>query len=231
MPAFWPALLRGVMPGVEHMQAIEPLSVATLIDVGANRGQFSLLTRYVFPQAEIHAFEPLEHERRILRSVVADPVKQYAVALGAAPGEATFFVTSRRDSSSLLKPANEQRQAYGVTLASSIRVPVARLADVLDVSQLTRPILMKLDVQGGELDVLRGAAEFLPIIDAIYAEASFVELYEGQPLAGEIVSFLVGRGFTLRGVYNHSVTVDLGPAQADFLFVNSDRSRERIPPA
>src|SRR5947209_386367 len=59
-PAFWPALRRGVVPAVEHIDAIESLKPRTLIDVGANKGQFSVVARYLFPKVVIHAFEPLE---------------------------------------------------------------------------------------------------------------------------------------------------------------------------
>lgn len=208
------------MPAVEHTEAIGRLTLKTLIDVGANKGQFSLIVRYLFPDVEIHAFEPLETERKLYQLVVAEPVKLYSTALGAATGQATFFITSRRDSSSLLKPSAAQETAYGLAQTSSITVPVARLSQVVDISAMPRPILLKLDVQGSELDVLNGAEEILPFVDIIYCEASFVQLYERQPLAHEIASYLMQHGFALRGVFNQSITKELGPTQADFLFAN-----------
>lgn len=217
-PAFWPALIRGVMPAVEHIDAIQGLNPKTLIDIGANKGQFSLIARYLFPGIEIHAFEPLEHERSLLASVVSDPIKIYETALGELESEATFFVTSHADSSSLLKPGAGQKAAYGVALSSTITVPVARLVDVIDVGEMPRPILMKADVQGGELAVLKGAKELLSSVDAIYCEASFVPLYELQPLAHELISYLAEEGFFLRGVFNQSTTAQFGPTQADLLF-------------
>lgn len=75
------------------------------------------MARYLFPDIEIHAFEPLESERMIYETVVRPPAKLYPTALGCIPGEATFFVTSRADSSSLLQPAQIRRLG---PLASSI---------------------------------------------------------------------------------------------------------------
>jgi FkbM family methyltransferase len=217
-PAFWPAIAKGVMPTVEHLHALRSLSIATLIDVGANKGQFSIMARYLFPAIDICAFEPLESERSRYRTVVKDPVTLHSTALGRVPGEATFFVASRADSSSLLKPGARQEAAYGVTTRKSIKVPVARLADAIDVSRLRRPTLLKLDVQGGELDVLLGAEPSLSQIDIVYCELSFIELYSGQPLAGSVAAYLATHGFSLRGVFNQSMTRDFGPTQADFLF-------------
>jgi FkbM family methyltransferase len=224
------------MPGIEHRQALRCMNVGSVIDVGANKGQFSLIARSLFPDVEIHAFEPIESELEIFKSVVSGPVKHYPVALGARTTQAQFYLTSRLDSSSLLKPGRDHREMYGVEIAASRTVPVVRLAEVIDVHRLVPPVLMKLDVQGGELDVLNGAADILPFIDAIYTEASFVSLYENQPLAGEIIAFLVNRGFGLRGVYNHSIAPGVGPTQADFLFVKADpdaaaRQPRAAPPA
>ena len=206
------------MPAVEHIEAIKWLKPKTLIDVGANKGQFSLVARYLFPEVEIHAFEPLAHERKMLASVISQPIKIYETALSDTKGKAPFFVTSRADSSSLLKPGMNQEIAYGVTLASSTTVQTARLSDLIDVTKLPRPILMKLDVQGGELSVLKGAKRVLSAIEAIYCEVSFVQLYETQPLAHELVGYLATDGLFPTGVFNKSVTAEFGTTQADMLF-------------
>ncbi len=208
------------MPGLEHVDAMRRLSPSTLIDVGANKGQFSLMARHLFPKLEIHAFEPLETERRVYESVVSQPVTTYPVALGPENGEATFFVATRADSSSLLKPGEAQEIAYDVTHESTIKVPVSRMVDVLDFKSLPQPVLIKLDVQGAEIDVMKGAEDILPQVHYIYCEASFVPLYEGQFSAGQIIGYLARHGFMLRGVYNQSNTKDYGPTQADLLFEN-----------
>jgi FkbM family methyltransferase len=222
-PAFWPALVRGVMPAVEHIDALKRLKPKTLIDVGANKGQFSLIARHLFPEIQIHAFEPLEGERELYKAVVSEPVEVHSTALSDVTGDAKFFITSRSDSSSLLRPGANQQTAYGVVQSSEGTVPVARLDEFFHPWNLARPTLLKLDVQGAELRVLRGAERVLSLIDAVYCEVSFVELYEDQPRADEIVAFLARADFTLRGAFNLSCTSKFGPTQSDFLFLAKDR--------
>jgi FkbM family methyltransferase len=205
------------MPAIEHMQALEKLQINTIIDVGANKGQFSVVARKLYPKAKIYAFEPLPDARRIYTLVVAEPVKLFPMALGAKSETANFFVASRADSSSLLNPSAKQEAAYGVNLASTSDVTVERLVDIMATTDLVAPVLLKIDVQGGELDVLRGAQSYLPLIDFLYVEASFVQLYDGQPLVDEVLKYLNQNKFQLRGIFNQSHTQAFGPTQVDLL--------------
>jgi FkbM family methyltransferase len=217
------------MPTVEHIGALSSLKPRTVVDVGANKGQFSLVARHLFPDAKIHAFEPLESERRIYQSVISGPVQIRSIALGAETGTADFFIASRADSSSLLAPGKGQEAAYGVGLSSTTTVSVDRLENVISAAELVGPVLLKLDVQGAELQVLHGAEAILPHVDAVYCEVSFVELYARQPKASAIVSFLDRHGFTLSGVFNLSVTKRFGPTQADFLFCRNEGTDDTEP--
>lgn len=219
IPYFWPALLRGVMPTLEHAPALAAVKPRSLIDVGANKGQFSIFSRYLYPDLVIHAFEPLAEEREICNAVVSRPFVVHPFALSDAAGDLRFFVTSRRDSSSLFAAGTNQYSAYGVRPVSETIVTTKRLDDVFEDWNLERPILLKIDVQGAELKVLVGATRALRCIDAVYCEVSFVDLYTGQPRAEEIIVFLSEHGFSLRGVYNLSSTKEFGPTQADLLFV------------
>jgi len=220
------ALAHRVAAAVEHLEAIDRSGARTLIDIGANKGQFSLAARARLAGLGIIAFEPLpEAADRFERLFGGDPgVALHRVALSEAEGEAEFHVTDRSDSSSLLKPGAAQDAAFGVRESATIRVPVRRLDHCLALADLPRPILIKIDVQGAELGVLKGCAD-LEAADFVYVELSFVELYEGQPLFGEVAAYLAGRGFALAGVFNQVTTARFGPTQADFLFRGGDSAR------
>jgi len=78
--------------------------------------------------------------------------------------------------------------------------------------------MLKIDVQGFELQALRGCEELLDCFTYIYVECSFTELYEGQALADEIIEWLRKRNFVLKGIYNPYYDANGVAIQGDFLF-------------
>jgi inhibitor of KinA sporulation pathway (predicted exonuclease) len=106
----------------------------------------------------------------------------------------------------------------GTQEVSTQTVAVQRLDDVIQASDLSAKVLMKIDVQGFELEVLKGATQTLTHVRWVYLEASFVELYEGQPLAAELVEFLRHAGFDFTGVHHISLSSTGECLQADLLF-------------
>lgn len=75
------------------------------------------------------------------------------------------------------------------------------LDNIIDMDALVAPVLMKINVQGGELKVLQGIRR-LEAIDHVYVELSFVPLHDGQPLAHEVIAYMAQRDFHLAGVFN-----------------------------
>lgn len=221
-PTLWRALLSGVAPTIEHDAAFRGKSFATIVDIGANKGQFSLFARRRFPDARIVAFEPIAScARRFAGLFGADARTRLEVAaIAEHAGTVAIHLMSRDDSSSLLRPLSSQRSLFGLDDAGVETVRTCRLPDVLD--RVVAPALMKIDVQGAELSVLKGAGDLLGSFDQIYVECSFLPLYEGQSLASEVIGWLAERGFRLGGVFNQYVDRELGPVQADFLFHRRD---------
>jgi FkbM family methyltransferase len=203
-PACWAALPHGVAATLEHDAALAHDHFATVIDVGANKGQFAVYARVRWPQARLICFEPLPQPRAKLARVTRGRAEIHDCALGAEPGEGRMHLATRTDSSSLLALGARQKTIYGMEEAGELRVPIKRLDACLS-TPLPRPVLLKIDVQGFELEVLKGATDLLPHIDAVYVEASYVELYEGQALHEEIERYLTEAGFTLAGRYNTHV--------------------------
>lgn len=196
------ALRVGVAAAVEHDRLHVPVEPATVLDVGANRGQFALVAARRWPRARLICFEPLPDAARVLSRVLAAAPRAEVrnLALSDEAGEVKLHVSRADDSSSLLPIGARQSATFpGTEEVGVIGVPAARLDDELDASDLLRPVLLKLDVQGGELRVLRGAAGLLSAVDVVLVECSFVEFYEGQPLAHELVRFLGGHGLVLTG--------------------------------
>lgn len=212
---YWPAALLGVAAAIEHEQIPFRYDHRTVIDVGAARGQFAIVARRRFPQARIVSLEPLAAAQRTLRRIA----KRYALeilplAAGVSNEDAVLRVSAADDSSSLLPIGDAQRGTFpGTQEVAREPVHVVRLDAV--VSDFDRPALLKIDVQGAELDVMRGASGILPSIDEVLVEASFIELYVGQALADIVLDLLVDQGFRLRGVYSVAYTSDGQCVQCD----------------
>jgi FkbM family methyltransferase len=223
-PVYRRALRYGVAASTEHEAIPFRRDFATVLDVGANRGQFALFAARRFPDASLICFEPLARPRSVLRRVTAPQpqCRVFDVALSDHSGRATFHVSRADDSSSLLPIGRRQRESFrGTGEQTTTDVDVRRLDEMLHGEDLARPALLKIDVQGGELGVLRGAHEVLGSVDAILVEASFVELYEGQPLVDEVWHFLHAAGFSCRGIWSATYGVRGECLQADFLFSRS----------
>jgi FkbM family methyltransferase len=218
-PGYRRALREGVAPTVEHEKIRFEHDFAAIVDVGANRGQFAAFALERFPRASMYCFEPLPGPGARLAQILDGREAQvFAMALAAASGTADFHVARADDSSSLLPISRRQVEVFpGTDEVRREEVATRRLDEVLSADELPRPSLLKIDVQGAELEVLRGAEGILDAFDEIMVEASFTELYEGQALAGDVVCHLETHGFRLRGVYGMTF-VGGAPLQGDFLF-------------
>lgn len=219
-PRFWRALLAGVAPTVEHLPVLDGLPVDGIVDVGANRGQFTLLCRLAFPGVPVVAFEPIATEAARFRRVHgrAGGVELIECALGGERGTATLHLSRCADSSSLLPIGPGQVKWFPRTgEIGTTTVKVKRLDDHAEHWIGRTRQLLKLDVQGYELNVLRGGIETLKTCAYVYVECSEVELYEGQALRREVEAFLGERGFVMQAACN-PVRRDGRVIQVDCLF-------------
>jgi FkbM family methyltransferase len=155
-----------------------------------------------------------------------DRVVLHEVAIGPSDELGTMHLSRQDDSSSLLAITSLQDTIFpGTEEVGTVRVRVAPLATFLDEVHILEPALLKIDVQGYELDALRGCEPLLARFDRVYCECSFVELYKGQALAGAVIAWLAKRGYTLAGVFNAAYGGDGRAVQADFLFERCDADR------
>jgi FkbM family methyltransferase len=170
----------------------EAPGLRTIVDGGANVGQFARAALETYPDARLYCFEPLPDVAGTLRHNLSDTPRAtvFAAALGPEAGEATFHRTAYSLRSSLLRPTD--------VAAEALRVPVVRLDDALAGLSLDAPLLVKLDLQGYELEALRGAPETLARAQFVLLETAFRADYEGEPLFDEVSAFMRAAGFHLR---------------------------------
>jgi FkbM family methyltransferase len=192
-----------------------------IVDIGANRGQFALAARHWASNAHVFSFEPLpEPSKKFLQVFNNDGlVMLHQAAIGLESGEATIHISQRDDSSSLLPIGAAQDRLFPGTAEESTEViRVGPLEEFLSGNDIISPALLKLDVQGFELTALQGCESLLDKFAYVYVECSFLELYEGQALAADVIAWLREKGFILKGVYNLAYEREGLAIQGDFLF-------------
>jgi FkbM family methyltransferase len=208
-----------VVAGMEH-KAVLNRHLSTVVDIGANRGQFALAVRAI-SGAKVISFEPLPNVANIFQKVfIADPaVKLHVAAIGEKAEKKFIHLSARDDSSSLLEIGEAQSDFFpGTHEVGTLEVEVGRLDGFISKEEIVRPAMLKLDVQGFELQALEGCKTLIGNFDYIYCECSFIELYNTQKLVGEVIDYLHALGFTLAGIYNPYYDYNGNCIQADFLF-------------
>jgi len=196
--------------------------IRTVLDVGAYKGSFSYGVMRTLPQAHIYAFEPLPDHFAALKKLEGRArLKAFPVALGNAQGETSFHRSAFSASSSVLVMSAAHREAFPETAGGEeVRVALGRLDDYAAELALERPALLKVDVQGYELEVLKGALETLKAVDYALVEISLAPLYEGQPSFDAIYAFMDAQGFEYAGDFDQLLSRQDGRVlQVDAIFV------------
>jgi FkbM family methyltransferase len=182
---------------------VDPRS-GVLVDIGANEGSWTSDVLRIFPGAEVIAAEPGPQPRAVLEerfanhpNVLIDPR-----AVSDTTGTAAFHVTRWSVFSSLLAPSANLHELYGATESSTEELDTVQV-DTVTLDQLVgdrHVSILKLDVQGGELAVLRGGREALKRTDCVLVEILFVEHYEGDTTFAGIHAAMVEEGFQLMDI-------------------------------
>lgn len=204
--------------------------VQTIFDVGANKGQSALTFAEEFPEANIYSFEPFPTAHDQLTSAVGHLGNVHTFKFGLGEKEETrrMFVQTGSELNSLFAPSSNATDfiaAGPMTRQGECEIQITTL-DSFCGKENVKPIdLLKIDTQGAELLVLKGATENLRkgAIKTIFLEVNFVPLYEGQTSFGEIVGFLDQFGYGFVGFYD-PFYADAGFLKwTDALFVLRDR--------
>ena len=218
-------LLNNVAANIELEEFIKDLSFNTLLDIGSNKGQFILLVENYFKEVDVHSFEPikeiLDKQKKLFK--FKKNIFFYNFGIGKQNESKDFFITKRKDSSSFLKAEIDDNSDY--TITKKIQMEIKSLDEILKNKNLITPILAKIDVQGYELQVLKGASILLKKIKYLIVEVSDNEIYSGQSIYVEILDYLKEKNFALLKESLPNKIFKTNYTQKDILFVNKSLNK------
>lgn len=213
-------------PETQH-DWLKNLHIRTVLDIGANEGQFAVNIRTILSEAFIYSFEPL---RDIHASLVSEMrgdtrFKSFNFALGDEDATVVIHRSGSSQSSSLRPMLELHKAAWPHSAESRTEEIEVRRLDSLNLP-LEPGVLVKMDVQGFEDRVIAGGRDTVSRAACVITEVSFQRLYEGQPLFDDIYQLLRGMGFEHWGTWEQIPDPrDGSPLQADAIFINRGNAR------
>jgi len=210
-------------PCCTSLEWLKKIPVRSIVDVGANNGDYAAFLLSLFPLAKLYGFEPLPDAFALLaQKAAADPrIIARNVSLSDVEGPVVFHRSSYAPSSSLLRMERIHKELAPKSAGNEdITVMCRRLDDELADADLEDGVFVKLDVQGAEDKVLRGGRRVLARACLVQVEVSFCLLYEGQADFGVVHGLLLEAGLEFRGFKSQLCSPDDGtPLQAHAFYL------------
>jgi len=185
------------------LRALEVNRIDTVLDVGANKGNYARSLIEGGFKGKIYSFEALPDMHEKLVDQASASGGQWIIAprgaISDAEGTAKFNITSANSASSLLAPSDKADGLDGIfAIKETISVPTTTLTDSIEELGIkSERIFLKLDIQGGEERALIGAEPIMPQILGLVAEMPLQEYYEGQASMKALDTWIIERGFDL----------------------------------
>jgi FkbM family methyltransferase len=204
---------RTMQQALDHLKHLG-FQPSVIIDAGAGSGTEELLRS--FPDVFTFWVEPMEEFEPALQELRArHPGKVVIAAAGPRDGEIVLYAHENAYGSSVLHES-DGRIADG----TERKVRMVRLDTLLTGMDLGGQALLKVDVQGFEIQVLEGAVRTLPQCEVVILEASFFKLHESAPEFFELLAYMNDRGFVAYDIVDgHNRPLDNALAQKDVVFV------------
>lgn len=210
-------------------RVLDLYEIDQIIDVGANKGQFRDLMRHDLDfSGKIVSFEPIQYLSNALAARAAKDGNWVVMpyALGSAPGTAILNVTQSLDLSSVLEPRTlieDLADAARVVAREEVRVEtLTGLVQSKAIDPGSGHSFLKIDTQGFDLEVLKGAERILTMYPILHIELSFMPLYLGAPTYSEVIEWITSRGYSIGGVFPVSYAPHGELMDADVLFVRAE---------
>ena len=195
----------------------------TILDIGANEGQFADKMHALFPETMIYSFEPIPEAFTQLENNFKGntQIKGINLALGESVGEITFNKNESSASSSFLEMSDTHVESFDFAVKTTpIKVKVDTLDHVMSKENIAAPMLIKIDVQGFEDKVIKGGSDTIKQAEMVICEVSFVELYKGQLLFDDTYQIFKNMGFSYAGSIEQLRSPDTNRIlQADAIFI------------
>lgn len=200
-------LLRNVyLPAYVQFEWLKKYNITSVIDVGANNGNTVKALHYIFPKANIYAFEPIREEYVKIKKKVSSPnITLENVALSNKRGPSTLYKYNYTPASSMLPSLPYYaKRSRGLSGFNRVQVETTTLDSYFKNIKLTGITLLKIDTQGTEKLILEGGKNLLKDITIVHIETSFMKLYKNQCLFKDVYNYLTKLGFKYWGIINEA---------------------------
>ncbi len=211
-----------------HMlHVIKHYDIDAIIDVGANEGGFGSLMRELGFRGEIHSFEPVAEAFAVLSGLAArdDKWNAHGFALGSSRGETTINVSKFSQFSSILNANDYGNSFENMMVGHRQRTEVRTLDECFEESLIARDrrIFLKMDTQGYDLEVFKGAVKSLALFQCMLSELSLIPIYDGMPTYLESLALYQQHGFAVSGFYPITRKPNLALNEVDCMLLNVGR--------